>query len=181
MDNFRPWLIQRAAFRSTVKGPVRVSEQYDLDYMGAAEFEWGALPKALRMYGEILPKLKKNFVECKAATFYFLSIPAQADEAAKWIVDRATDGSARCRLKEPIELETWAKGKSDHCWETYPPRHDLYFDLDHPFVISPSESVLDSWIPSIQESIKYMNSEKAKKEKEETDKANSDYLKNLVK
>lgn len=45
------WLIQRGSFRD-VKAATeffdRSSGLIDLDYMGAAEFEWGAIPKAYR-------------------------------------------------------------------------------------------------------------------------------------
>lgn len=42
-----PYLVQRGKIRHPlVEG--RFSDAVNLDYMGSAEFEWGALPKSLR-------------------------------------------------------------------------------------------------------------------------------------
>lgn len=46
MANF--WLIQRGFFKETSTSHTVLDEVVNLDYMGAAEFEWGALPKAYR-------------------------------------------------------------------------------------------------------------------------------------
>lgn len=47
------WLIQRGEFRNNLDSAISFlggsnSNLIDLDYMGAAEFEWGAIPKAYR-------------------------------------------------------------------------------------------------------------------------------------
>ena len=46
MTNF--WLIQRGTFRKTGKLFIGKDGIVSLDYMGASEFEWGAIPNALR-------------------------------------------------------------------------------------------------------------------------------------
>jgi hypothetical protein len=44
----KPWLVQRAKFRNIpVEHIDGVNSLFDFDYMGSAEFEFGALPKSL--------------------------------------------------------------------------------------------------------------------------------------
>lgn len=43
-----PYLVQRCKFREYKDGQ-KISESFDLDYMGAAEFEFGAIPNTLRL------------------------------------------------------------------------------------------------------------------------------------
>jgi hypothetical protein len=46
---YKPWLIQRATIRTPLaEENTRISFAVKLDYMGSAEFEFGALPKSLR-------------------------------------------------------------------------------------------------------------------------------------
>jgi hypothetical protein len=54
LREYNPYLIQRGLVKSLAKQN-RVSEAVKLDYMGSAEFEFGALPQALRVAKALLP------------------------------------------------------------------------------------------------------------------------------
>lgn len=48
MNIVKPYLIQRAKVRDNPRHNKKISENIETDYMGSAEFEFGALPKSLR-------------------------------------------------------------------------------------------------------------------------------------
>lgn len=88
-----PCLIQRGLFKSYQGYPI-LSEAIDLDYMGSAEFEFGALPRSLRA----LDALKNNLT---IATVTEISIQKKAS-------------SKTIPLKV---LSTWAEDTAE--WEQY--------------------------------------------------------------
>lgn len=49
VTTFNPWLIQRGIVKNLNRATtdLKVSEFMELDYMGSAEFEFGAIPSAL--------------------------------------------------------------------------------------------------------------------------------------
>lgn len=60
MTAVQPWLIQRAQTLSPLADPAQatLSKSLQLDYMGSAEFEFGALPSSLRAF-------RANWDNCK--------------------------------------------------------------------------------------------------------------------
>ena len=66
MNNNRMYLIQRGEIKDRAKTN-RLSENVRFDYMGSAEFEWGALPESLR------------FMEAKLGKFRLIEIPEIRD------------------------------------------------------------------------------------------------------
>jgi len=61
----KPYLIQRAKFcndqRETAKG---IDKLLQFDYMGSAEFEWGALPESLK-------RVRENFSDYVHLNYFF--------------------------------------------------------------------------------------------------------------
>jgi hypothetical protein len=58
-----PYLIQRGTIRTPMDLNSRLSQAVNFDYMGSAEFEWGALPKSFRE----IEKNADNFI-CRYVT-----------------------------------------------------------------------------------------------------------------
>src|SRR5580692_1422841 len=61
----QPYLVQRGKFKNSPKIE-GVDSLIDFDYMGSAEFEYGALPKALKEICAVLPELTFNKTDIKA-------------------------------------------------------------------------------------------------------------------
>ena len=59
-----PYLVQRGEINRPLKEEsLRLSEAVDLDYMGAAEFEFGALPKSLRFLQANSDRVQKTVLK----------------------------------------------------------------------------------------------------------------------
>ena len=57
--NFRPYLIQRGKTKTEMADNVtNLTSLVDLNYMGSSEFEWGAIPKALKLICAMRPSLE---------------------------------------------------------------------------------------------------------------------------
>ena len=62
--NRTPYLIQRGEIRRPLASPsARLSDAVNLDYMGSAEFEFGAMPKSLRALQASVDALQKTVLE----------------------------------------------------------------------------------------------------------------------
>jgi hypothetical protein len=88
---------------------------YELDYMGSAEFEWGAIPEANNRLAKAGKDLALEEFEYQGHTFDFLWIGKEGEPFAEWVDwvegrahDRYTDRTyeaAPCEGKErPYEL-----------------------------------------------------------------------------
>lgn len=63
MEPFCPYLIQRGVISQPEASlDQRVSQVVNFDYMGSAEFEFGALPKSFRAIEQMLPEWKSRTV-----------------------------------------------------------------------------------------------------------------------
>ena len=123
-----------------------IRDVFRFDYMGAAEFEFGAVPKALqqiaRQQGDLeagsieipLAEVAPPFLERKkesplgAATVFWLAPSAWSDEVAERIRAWASEGY-RSHLKEPHHLERSLRPADE--WD----RHTCgWLELDNGFL-----------------------------------------------
>lgn len=87
-----------------------IGEIFQFDYMGAAEFEWGAVPEALSLIAKMNENLVANSLEVKTknkntGTVYYLCGSDQEDEIKKRIKAFAKDEwNKDYRTKEYIGL-----------------------------------------------------------------------------
>jgi len=123
MEKF-PFLVQRVLLRpqpsrtTTTTSPSNskgVDREFSFDYMGSAEFEWGALPqslKAMRQISnlEILP-LKHNHPDVKG--LWFFGAPKSLPQAQEFVSDQL--GPMSARLKERTNMKETLIEKDPHC------------------------------------------------------------------
>lgn len=70
------------------------------DYMGAAEFEWGAIPKALQVLNDA-PELATHTIHhVTKPNIYLIALPKDIEEVIEW-VESAADG-VHSHLKEHL-------------------------------------------------------------------------------
>ncbi len=121
----RPYLIQRAKFENrSGKG---IDTLLGFDYMGSAEFEWGALPKALQRTREN----EKEYVQFEFTFENFEDKPimilckeSDKDELPK-ILDQLAD--RELRLKGYCDLDAYLKGNKDYRTS------DFWWDIENDY------------------------------------------------
>lgn len=83
-----PYLVQRLKGRLSPQDKKGVDRYFSMDYMGSSEFEWGALPAALRLMRTAMPLPVP--VEIKATrdgqpvSGWYVGDPANLDVATYW-------------------------------------------------------------------------------------------------
>ena len=135
METYRMWLVQRGDFKERSE-KTGIDKMITWDYMGSAEFEWGALPKA---YGYIM----ENFCEYQMyvekdmanANGVPLCIFCKRDEHKKI---KATLDEFRKKpygLKEYISFDREYKTFREHPVPGYDSIHEhFWFDIEHHFM-----------------------------------------------
>ena len=123
----KPYLIQRAKFQKrTDKG---IDQLLKFDYMGSAEFEWGALLESLkriRRRQEKYTQFEFTFENFEDKPIMILCKKSDKEELPK-ILAQITD--RELRLKEYCDLEDYLKGNkysgvSDFWWDI---ENDYFF------------------------------------------------------
>lgn len=130
----RPWLIQRAKFKNNTPSKIETVDQaIRFDYMGAAEFEWGALPQSLKRICKEIEKYKisetsvKNYYDEKV--LYLLHHEdISSREYEKFIYE---DIAGKLRLKEWTNLKRHITNKNDESFEKYLKDYNIWWDIDN--------------------------------------------------
>lgn len=153
-----PYLIQRGKIKHPlVEG--RFSAAVDLDYMGSAEFEFGALPKSLRALQAMVdsisvtvdPRITGDNGESLRVLHTF-----SPDDYEKYIVHLLALRDGKVRTKE----STWFD--KDHAKHFKSLRCDLWWDVDN-HVMWSFDKVFMKRLPGVLEaSWKYMDEQKGK-------------------
>jgi hypothetical protein len=82
---------------------------FSFDYMGAAEFEWGAVPKAMQSLAKQAKKLTAYPLDVDDHRLYVLCQQAHADEVSEritgWATERYNDLKEQTRLSSALNPE----------------------------------------------------------------------------
>ena len=120
----KPYLIQRARFenREDAKG---IDKLLSFDYMGSSEFEWGALPKALKRVRENLAdyiQFQYSFKKHTSKVVTVFCTKEQQDFVGD-ILEQLSNNDIR--LKERCDLNKFIAGNEDR-WN-----NDFWWDIDN--------------------------------------------------
>ena len=151
-----PYLVQRCEIRRPlVEG--RISEALDLDYMGSAEFEFGALPKSLRALQARVDDIKltvDNRITDNEKSLRVLHTfnESEFEEYFKFMLRmRGND----LRIKESSRFEAGREpskyGITDVWWDI---DNHVFWSFDKIFMNRITDCLVASW--------KYMDEQKAK-------------------
>ena len=141
-----PYLIQRMN-AEVCQGRNGVDRYFRLDYMGSSEFEWGAIPEALRrLRAAVKAEWSPVAIKSGEHVAYFVG-PVEAVEAARTIFADQL-GPEAMRFKEGTRIES-----------SYNPREkygkfDAWWAIDAapaPWAIFKSEIHADQWLSAIRE------------------------------
>lgn len=132
----QPYLIQRAKFQKREK--TGIDSLLSFDYMGSSEFEFGALPKALKRVRES----EKEYVQFEFAFEIFEDKPimilckkSDKDELPRILAQLA---DKKIRLKEYCDLDAYLKGNRNYRTS------DFWWDIENDFFFWRSDSDFNS-------------------------------------
>ncbi len=149
MDN--PWLIQRGTFQRR-ENKIGIDRIISFDYMGSAEFEFGALPESFERimvdnaaYELFLTDIKNSnnvplMVYCKK----------EDKEDVLWVIKKLATGSIR--LKEYITFQYRIK-KSEYPWNK--PKENFWWDIQNDFMFFfPADNRVKLFEKALKENVK---------------------------
>ena len=108
----KPWLIQRANFKD--EGVGSIDDVLSFDYMGSAEFEFGALPKSLKRMTKNIDTYQLESVDSIVsgvsgkALYVLLPERTQLQDAVDVLSQIASNG---IQLKESSNMDLIVKGR----------------------------------------------------------------------
>ena len=156
-----PYLIQRAEIVRPLAEPTeRISNAVKLEYMGSAEFEFGALPESLRQIRAVFDKWNRRTVldikEGEAPLRVYSAFTDEEFEEYKQHLLRLRNPKARVTTKESTYFEEGRKAASKYI------RTDFWWDLDNNVMFGFDKEFMNRLQSYLAASFRYMDEQKAK-------------------
>jgi hypothetical protein len=162
-----PFLLQRASLKTTFDSSMKTGDYLNLDYMGSAEFEFGAFPKCQIEIFAKLDKLKIFSTSHNGMELFFLSEEENKKDYSK-MLEKLIEGNVRTKGRVALtekQVTYTKKGKN-----TIPNYNDpnsnfsfnTWIDLTNNLIFARSPEILENLVLSIPNSIKYMDELKNK-------------------
>ncbi len=154
----KPWLIQRCTVKSW-KPEFKVSEFLYLDYMGSAEFEYGAVPACLRAFYAKITQLVVTKFDIRGIGIWILSEPSHVEPYHQFLKSAAlaqpADGPL---LQESNTLMYRLRGgiPRPHYLDNF------WFDLVNQVAIGLKPDDVLHFRDAVVNSVQYMDSTKAR-------------------
>lgn len=132
----KPFLVQRISYEEN-----GIDKRFFLDYMGSAEFEFGAIPKAFKKMRAIenckIKRMKKNLPE--GMILWYVGTEQEFEDACAFIEDQV-EGKKQFRTKEPTYLDKLGSPDGETCdgWWA--------LDLDRPWAVFRKKNMAKDWL-----------------------------------
>lgn len=158
-----PYLIQRGIIRSPLAEPgALISNAVEFEYMGSAEFEFGALPQSLRnieAHGPAWTKrLETEIYEPDGAALRVYSAFTDAEyEEYRAFLLLMRNPNSRVHLKEATHFQEGYAASRKYA------RTNFWWDLDNDVMFSFSKPFMNRLPEYLAASFKYMAEQKASK------------------
>lgn len=153
-----PYLIQRCV-KQKFKPKFKISEWLKLEYMGSSEFEFGSVPKSLRMYHSVSEKILTGEHNILGKTIYYLCLPEDKEYVEKFLEDyKEGPYGYKNRTKEFTSIGKIIHNDTKSIYQ----KDDFWFciDEDFPLVISFDKVDLKNFLTCIKNSVNFMNAQK---------------------
>ena len=110
-----PYLVQRLDPRNEKYPGTGVHKYFSMDYMGSAEFEFGALPQTLKAIRERadLPSWEVTKIKASGEDAYYVGPEDEVERARSWFEDQL-QANPRAEMKERSRLHE-AFGLDSQC------------------------------------------------------------------
>lgn len=177
----KPCLIQRCTYEE--KGNTnlgKISEHYETDYMGSAEFEFGALPESLRRMGKDIGEYNLFDFIINGKQVWFWTKEKDMKEYVEILEKYAKnkydpDISLKERTHFPCyydekEIQDFKDGEKKYQKKLKnknyksTPWENVWWDIENDLVFSFDINAIVNWPVCLKNSIKYMDEQKQKKE-----------------
>lgn len=152
----QPYLIQRGEINIPLAGPMsRLSQAVKFDYMGSAEFEFGALPKSFRriesVADEWICRVVEDIKEGETSLRVWSSFSDEEFEAYKIFLMqlRYPKDGARLRTKESVRFE--------HDYESNYNKTNFWWDIDNDVMFGFNKNFMNRVGDYVSSSLSYMN------------------------
>ena len=157
-----PYLIQRAEIQTPLAEPnTRLSQAVSFEYMGSAEFEFGALPNSFRAIEALAADWKCRLVpeitEDGSPLRVYSAFTAEEFDEYVAFLKRLRDPNGRCYLKEASHFDEGHRQR----WKYS--RTNFWWDIDNHAMFSFHKEFMNRLLSYVAASIDYMNEQKAKK------------------
>jgi hypothetical protein len=142
-----PYLVQRLKFREHPQEKSKgVDKFFSMDYMGSSEFEWGALPKALKAFRatKLLKKPKKIKQYPDGHTVWYVGPESEYVTAREFFFSQLKDP-----YKIPLKESTWIDAKFGMSrLFRHPERIDTigWWAIDSTWAIFTEKEYADKWL-----------------------------------
>jgi hypothetical protein len=144
------YLVQRGTVKVEAYNGEKVSDYLQLDYMGSAEFEFGALPKSIRaMAAKKLEVLPFHWEE---RTIYVLCEKQEYEKVISKLGDYLI---GKRRLKEHISLRDIIEGAS-RSYDT----DNFWWEIEGHYAFSLNEDYVKNFQKAVKKSVEFMDKEK---------------------
>lgn len=152
----QPYLIQRGKINNPLAEPTfRLSQAVHFDYMGSAEFEFGALPASFRrieaVIGEWVCRVVEDIKEGETSLRVWSSFSDEEFEAYKIFLMqlRYPKDGARLRTKEGVFF--------DHDYKSDYNKTDFWWDIDNDVMFGFNKNFMNRVGDYVSSSLSYMN------------------------
>lgn len=153
-----PYLIQRAEIKSPLEaGTARLSEAVSFDYMGSAEFEFGALPKSFRALQSSMSNWKlvkiADITEGEAVLRVLHALSDEDFTTYVGYLKRMRGVGDSLRLKERSGFDLKLKSSYD--------KANFWWDIENHVMFSFHKIFMNRLDEHLKSSFKYMDEKKA--------------------
>lgn len=152
----QPYLIQRGEINIPLAGPMsRLSQAVKFDYMGSAEFEFGALPSSFRRIESVADKwicrVVKDIKEGETSLRVWSSFSDEEFEAYKVFLMqlRYPKDGAHLLTKEVVRFEHDYKSKYN--------KTNFWWDIDNDVMFGFNKNFMNRVGDYVSSSLSYMN------------------------
>lgn len=143
MKEQTPYLIQRCKVKSR-ENITGIDSLFSFDYMGSAEFEFGALPRALSKICEVADALQAYEVTFGKKSLWLVTTKKEVSEAMRMLKLAADE---QIRTKEYVGIEAHLKGtEKDRGYKDY----KAWWAIDHRWIACVDKELAELTITAIR-------------------------------
>lgn len=148
----QPDLIQRMNLRNDIPKNPTLDQMYKMDYMGSAEFEFGALPSSLKEFTKRAESLEVTLVDpvvrdSSGQRLFILGTPENIKEYMPYMKDLLL---GKYRLKESLhfdhEMVDGTITRKDTSWH----RADAWWDIENHVIFTFGKKNAESIVKAIK-------------------------------
>lgn len=144
----RSYLVQRGTFKNILKEDVEgMDSLIGFDYMGSAEFEFGALPESLKRIVYNLDCYDRTYIKILDSNGESMVVIANINDMSdEFVLNLMYLAEEKLRVKETVGIKEYLKGYDKNSYR----RVDFWWDIQNDFMICFGDENADKIMTSLQ-------------------------------